>query len=170
MSDVLDYYVFPTSPFVYLGHQAFCDLVRERGVPVALKPIDLGRVFPVSGGLPLKQRAPQRQAYRLAELQRWARYRGLPLNPHPKHFPVAAWAEDRDVADPAILHGLAASLGLDAARLAERANAPDTRVHYDSLTQEAIDRGVFGVPTYVLNGEMFWGQDRLDFLARALAQ
>jgi len=199
MSDVLDYYVFPTSPFVYLGHQAFCDLVRERGVPVALKPIDLGRVFPVSGGLPLKQRAPQRQAYRLAELQRWARYRGLPLNPHPKHFPVAgdtaalwllaaaerdaddgmrllgaigraAWAEERDVSDPAILHGLAASLGLDAARLAERANAPDTRVHYDTLTQEAIDRGVFGVPTYVLNGEMFWGQDRLDFLARALAQ
>jgi len=76
----------------------------------------------------------------------------------------------RTATSPAILHGLAASLGLDAARLAERANAPDTRVHYDSLTQEAIDRGVFGVPTYVLNGEMFWGQDRLDFLARALAQ
>jgi len=79
-------------------------------------------------------------------------------------------SEFDQMSDPAILHGLAASLGLDAARLAERANAPDTRVHYDSLTQEAIDRGVFGVPTYVLNGEMFWGQDRLDFLARALAQ
>jgi 2-hydroxychromene-2-carboxylate isomerase len=199
MSDVLDYYVSPASPFVYLGHQAFCDLVRERGVPVGLKPVDLGRVFPVSGGLPLKQRAPQRQTYRLVELQRWAHHRGVPLNPHPRHFPVAAdlaacwllaaaeanvedglrllgavgralWAEERDIADAATLRALAASLGLDAARLEERAGAPDTRVHYDTLTQEAIDRGVFGVPTYMLNGEMFWGQDRLDFLGRALAQ
>jgi 2-hydroxychromene-2-carboxylate isomerase len=199
MSDVLDYYVFPTSPFVYLGHQAFCDLVQGRGVPVALKPVDLSRVFPVSGGLPLKQRAPQRQAYRLVELERWAQHRRLPLNPQPRHFPVASdlaacwllaaaetsvddslrllgaiaratWAEERDVSDPATLRALASSLGLDAGRIAERAGAPDTRVHYDTLTQEAIDRGVFGVPTYVLNGEMFWGQDRLDFLARALAQ
>jgi 2-hydroxychromene-2-carboxylate isomerase len=199
VSDVLDYYVSPVSPFVYLGHAAFCDMVRARRVPVALKPIDLGRVFPVSGGLPLKQRAPQRQAYRLVELRRWALHRHVHLNPHPKHFPVASdlaacwllaaaetsvddglrllgaigraiWAEERDVADPATLRALASDLGLDIERVAERAGATDTRVHYETLTQEAIDRGVFGVPTFVLNGEMFWGQDRLDFLGRALAQ
>ncbi|HEY1327113.1 MAG TPA: 2-hydroxychromene-2-carboxylate isomerase [Casimicrobiaceae bacterium] len=199
MSDVLDYYVSAASPFVHLGHAAFCELVQSRRVPVALKPIDLGRVFPVSGGLPLKQRAPQRQAYRLVELRRWSLHRGVPLNLHPKHFPVAGdlsacwllaaaendvsdglrllgaigralWAEDCNVADPATLRALAGGLGLDVERLAERAAAPDTRTHYDTLTQEAIDRGIFGVPTYVLNGEMFWGQDRLDFLARALAQ
>jgi 2-hydroxychromene-2-carboxylate isomerase len=199
MADVIDYYVSPTSPFTYLGHAAFCDLVRAQGVPVALKPIDLARVFPVSGGLPLKQRAPQRQAYRLVELRRWALHRQLPLNPQPRHFPVtndaaacwllaaaeasvdgalrllgaiarATWAEERDVADPATLAALARDLGFDFERLAARAGAVDTRLHYDTLTQEAIDRGVFGVPTYVVRGEMFWGQDRLDFLARALAQ
>ena len=199
MSDVLDYYVSPTSPFVYLGHDAFCALVRDRGTPVAVKPIDLTRVFPVSGGLPLKQRAPQRQAYRLVELKRWSAHRRVPLNLHPKHFPVssdlaacwvlaaaqtsmdealrllgeigrAVWAEERDAADGATLQAIAASLGLPGERLAERAAATDTRVHYSTLTQEAIDRGVFGVPTYVVRGEMFWGQDRLDFLARALAQ
>ena len=199
MSDVIDYYVSPGSPFVYLGHAAFCALVRERRVPVAVKPIDLTRVFPVSGGVPLKQRAAQRQAYRLIELRRWSAHRHVPLNVHPKHFPVATdlascwllaaqeagtddalrllggigralWSQERDVSDAATLRAIARDLGLDADRLAERAAAADTRVHYDTLTQEAIDRGVFGVPTYVVRGEMFWGQDRLDFLARALAQ
>ena len=199
MSDVIDYYVAPTSPFVYLGHEAFCALVRDKRVPVAVKPIDLARVFPVSGGLPLKQRAPQRQAYRLVELKRWSAHRHVPLNPHPKHFPVASdlpalwvlaaaetsvddalrllgaigravWCDERNVSDAATLGAIAASAGLPAERIEERAAAPDTRVHYDTLTQEAIDRGVFGVPTYVVRGEMFWGQDRLDFLGRALAQ
>src|SRR5690242_19123596 len=89
MSDVVDYYVSPSSPFVYLGHEAFCALVRDRRTPVAVKPIDLTRVFPVSGGVPLKQRAPQRQAYRLIELKRWAAHRHLPLNPQPRFFPVS---------------------------------------------------------------------------------
>jgi 2-hydroxychromene-2-carboxylate isomerase len=199
MTDNVDYYVSPGSPWTYIGHDAFCALVRERRAPVSLKPIDLGRVFPVSGGLPLKQRAPQRQAYRLVELKRWSAHRGLRLNLHPKHFPAptelaslwllaaaehsvdaglallgaigrAQWADERDIAEIATLRELASALGLPVARLEERAGAPDTRMHYDTLTQEAIDRGVFGVPTYVVRGEMFWGQDRLDFLGRALAQ
>ena len=199
MTDVIDYYVSPVSPWTYLGHDAFVALAREHRAPVALKPIDLGRVFPVSGGLPLPKRAPQRQAYRLVELRRWSAHRGIAFNATPKHFPVPAelpslwvvaatqddgdaglrllgaigrayWAEERDVGDPAVLRALAGECGLDGARLAERAAAPDTRMHYDTLTQEAIDRAVFGVPTYVLRGELFWGQDRLDFLGRALAQ
>jgi 2-hydroxychromene-2-carboxylate isomerase len=199
MTDVVDYYVAPQSPWTYLGHDAFVALVRRHGTPVALKPIDLGRVFPVSGGLPLKQRAPQRQAYRLVELRRWSAHRGIALNPQPKHFPVsgdlaacwllaaversvddglrllgaigrALWAEERDIADPSTLADLAARLGLPAASLAERAAAADTRTHYGTLSQEAIDRGIFGVPSYVVRGELYWGQDRLDFLGRALAQ
>jgi 2-hydroxychromene-2-carboxylate isomerase len=199
MTDVIDYYVSPVSPWAYLGHESFVALARKHHAPVALKPIDLGRVFPVSGGLPLPKRAPQRQAYRLTELRRWSAHLGIPLNPTPKHFPAPAdpaslwlvaaaqdeaegglrllgaigrayWAEERDIGDAGTLRALAQSVGLDGARLAERAAAPDTRVHYDTLTQEAIDRSVFGVPTYVLRGELFWGQDRLDFLGRALAQ
>jgi 2-hydroxychromene-2-carboxylate isomerase len=199
MPDTLDYYVTPASPWVYLGHVEFCDLARQHGVPVALKPMDLGRVFAVSGGLPLAKRAPQRQAYRLTELRRWSAHRKRPLNLHPAHFPTptdtasrwllaaeeasvddalrllgavghALWAGERDIANPATLRALASGLHLDADRLAERADAADIRVRYDTLTQEAIDRGVFGAPTYVWRGELYWGQDRLDFLARALAQ
>ena len=157
-------------------------------------------MFPVSGGLPLSKRAPQRQAYRLVELTRWSRYLQVPLNLHPAHFPVSADLASRWVlaalersADAALelagalgrarvgarsatspiaatLAGDRAAQGRDAAALDERAERPDIAMRYAVLTQEAIDRGVFGAPTYVYDGEMFWGQDRLDFLDRALAK
>lgn len=199
MADIIDYYLSPVSPFAYLGHDVLVATARRHGAEVAVKPIDLGRVFPASGGLPLAKRAPQRQAYRLVELRRWAALRGVKLNETPRHFPCpgdpaalwllaieeadpvaalefagalgrALWAEERNIADDAVLRELAAATRLDVERLAERAAAPDTRVHYDALTQEAIDRGVFGVPTYFVRGEPYWGQDRLDFVERALAQ
>jgi 2-hydroxychromene-2-carboxylate isomerase len=199
MTDIIDYYLSPVSPFVYLGHAELIALARRAQASVAVKPIDLGRVFPVSGGLPLPKRAPQRQAYRLVELRRWSAHRGVALNLKPRHFPCPAelaslwliaadeldheaalvllgamgralWTEEQNIADPAVLAGIASGVGLSPPLLAERAAAPGTRVRYDTLTQEAIDRGVFGVPTYVLRGEPYWGQDRLDFLGRALAQ
>ncbi|MFI4888487.1 MAG: 2-hydroxychromene-2-carboxylate isomerase, partial [Burkholderiales bacterium] len=152
-----------------------------------------------SGGLPLKQRAPQRQAYRLIVLKRWSNYLHGPLILHPAHFPVsgdlaskwilaaleegadaalefagalgrAVWTEERNIADRQTLAAIAAAQGSDAAALDERANAPDIATRYDVLTKEAIERGVFGSPTYVCGGELFWGQDRLDFLDRALAK
>jgi 2-hydroxychromene-2-carboxylate isomerase len=196
---LIDYYLTPISPYVYLGHERFVAIARRHRASVAVKPINLGLVFPVSGGVPLTKRAPQRQAYRLVELRRWSRYLGVPLNLQPRHFPVSAeiashfilaalerstdaaldlafafgralWAEERDIADPATLQALAADCGNDAALLAERAAAPDIATRYAVLTQEAIDRGIFGTPTYVLAGEPFWGQDRLDFLDRELAK
>jgi len=156
-------------------------------------------VFPVSGGLPLSKRAPQRQAYRLVELTRWSRYLQVPLNLHPAHFPVSAdlasrfvlaalerstdaaldlalafsralWTQECDISDLATLQTISAGCGGDAATLAARAEAPDIGMRYAALTQEAIDRGIFGTPTYVYAGELFWGQDRLDFLDRALAK
>jgi 2-hydroxychromene-2-carboxylate isomerase len=196
---LVDYYMTPISPYVYLGHQRFVAIAGRHGATIAVKPINLGLVFPVSGGLPLTKRAPQRQAYRLVELARWSRHLGVPLNLHPKHFPVSAeiasqfilaalerstdaalelaaalgralWAEDRDIADAATVTAIAAACGADAPALAARAAAPDIATRYGVLTQEAIDRGIFGTPTYVYAGELFWGQDRLDFLDRALAK
>jgi 2-hydroxychromene-2-carboxylate isomerase len=199
MSGHVDYYFTPISPFVYLGHARFVAIARRHGATIAVKPINLGQVFPVTGGLPLSKRAPQRQAYRLVELKRWSHHLGVPLNPQPAHFPISAdlasrwvlaaleqsvdvaldlalaqgravWADDRNIADAATLAAIATAQGLDAAALAERANAADIAMRYAVLTQEAIDRGVFGAPTYVCGGELFWGQDRLDFLDRALAK
>jgi len=195
----VDYYFTPVSPWTYLGHARFVEIAHRHRAAVAVKPIDLGRVFPVSGGLALKDRAPQRRSYRLVELARWSKYLGIALNLHPAHFPVraelasrwilaaveqgtdaaldlalafgrAVWAEERNIAERDTLAAIATAHGLDVAALDERANAPDIATRYAMLTQEAIDRGIFGAPTYVAGGEMFWGQDRLDFLDRELAK
>jgi len=199
MGKQVDYYFTPISPFVYLGHARFVAIAERHAATIAVKPINLGQVFPVSGGLPLSKRAPQRQAYRLVEIKRWSSYLHMPMNLTPKHFPVsgdlsarwilaavdedvdlalrlmgacgrAVWVQERNIADTATLADIASELGADASLLDERANAPDIDMRYAVLTQEAIDRGVFGAPTYVYGGELFWGQDRLDFLDRALAK
>jgi hypothetical protein len=89
VSRSVDYYFAPQSPWTYLGHQRFCDIARASGAAVRVLPIDLGgKVFPISGGLPVGKRAPQRQAYRLVELQRYSEFLHAPLNLKPKYFPV----------------------------------------------------------------------------------
>lgn len=198
MAQRIDYYFAPQSPYTYLGHSRLVAVAKAAGATVQLLPMDLGgKIFPVSGGLPLGQRAPQRQAYRLVELQRFSDHLGLPLNLKPKFFPVAGdavarliiavdqldgadaalqftgavlaavWAQDRNIADADVQAALLAECGLQADRLAD-AQAPAVQARYEANTQQAIDAGVFGAPSYVLNGEIFWGQDRVDFLARAL--
>ena len=193
---VVDYYFAPQSPWAYLGHARFAAIAQAAGARINLRPVDLGgKVFPVSGGLPLAQRAPQRQAYRLLEMQRFSAHLGLPLNLHPKFFPVAGddaarliiavdehdgsdaamalagavmravWVEERDIADAREL----AALQLPARRL-DDACAPAVQARYEADTQRAVDAGVFGAPSYVVAGELFWGQDRLDFLQRRLAR
>ena len=200
MTRTVEYFFTPVSPFTYLGHERFLAIAGRHGVSIDVKPVDLGPVFAVSGGVPLKQRAPQRQAYRLVELGRWSKHLGLPLNLQPRHFPVppalasklilaslsqqgavgalkltgallrAVWAEERNIAESDTLAAIASEQGFDAASLAERAAASDIGERYEALTQEAIDRQVFGAPTYIYREEPFWGQDRLDFLDRALAK
>jgi carboxymethylenebutenolidase len=196
MPKTVDYYFSPMSPWTYLGHQRFTDILARTGAQVNVKPVDFGRIFPVSGGLPLKQRAPQRQSYRLTELRRWREHLGVPLTLEPKYFPYATdaatlaiiaadrqygsaaaiklahgilkgcWAEERNCADVATLDQIIAAAGLDSAAL--RAGETEARSAYEAYTQEAIERQVFGAPSYVVAGEIFWGQDRLDFLERTL--
>ncbi len=195
----IDYYFATVSPWTFLGHARFAAMAQAAGATVRVKPVDLGEIFPVSGGLPVAKRAPQRQAYRLVELRRFADWLGIPLVPEPAHFPVqgndaakliiatdaahgstaaldlayrvgaAVWCEQRNLADPAVLAALLAEAGLPAALLGA-AGQPEPAARYAAYTAEARDRGVFGAPTYVLNGELFWGQDRLDFLQRRLQQ
>ena len=99
MNQTVEYYFAPNSPWTYLGHQRFVDMTTQAGSMIEVLPIDLGRVFPVSGGLPLARRAPQRQAYRLVELRRFSQWLNLPITLQPRFFPVAA--EDAATPTPA---------------------------------------------------------------------
>jgi 2-hydroxychromene-2-carboxylate isomerase len=199
MSRTCTYFLAPPSPYVYLGHDRFVEIARRHGVAIDLKPFDIGRVFAQSGGLPLPKRAPQRQAYRLVELERWREFLGLPLNLHPRFFPVAGdpaakliiaakrrdadaalalsgdisraiWAGEKDISDPDTLVALAQAAGFDGAALLQASKGEDVAADYARNTDDAIAAGVFGAPWYVFNGEPFWGQDRLDFLERAFAR
>jgi carboxymethylenebutenolidase len=198
MSIPLQYYFAPHSPWTYLGHLRLWDIARKAGAAIEVLPVDLGgKVFPVSGGLPLAKRAPQRQAYRLVELKRFSEALHAPLNPQPKYFPVApddaarliiavelhegaqaamhiadavlraVWVEERNIADEATLAALLKERELPARRL-EDAHSQAVAERYEANTQRAIAAGVFGAPTYVIDGELFWGQDRLDFVEQRL--
>jgi 2-hydroxychromene-2-carboxylate isomerase len=196
MAKTIDYYFSPVSPWTYLGHVRFQEIARKHGATVMPKPVDYGRIFPLSGGLPVAKRPPQRQAYRLVELERWSKHLGVPMHIQPKFFPydsrlatlaiIAAgdvdkamklagafmrgcWAEEKNMADEAEVAAAIRAAGLNSAALLKQANAPETAARFEAYTDEAIARQVFGAPTYVYKEELFWGQDRLEFLDRALA-
>jgi 2-hydroxychromene-2-carboxylate isomerase len=191
----IEYFIAPQSPYCYFGHGRLAEIAQRNGARIAMKPMDLGgKVFPVSGGLPVSQRPAQRLSYRLFELKRWAEYLKLPFNIAPKYFPVsgdlaakmmiaepsetgafafagavlkAVWADELNIADESVLVTLAKQCGLDGDALLIA--APASQAKYDLYSQQAIDAKVFGAPWFVLNGEPFWGQDRLEFLDRALS-
>lgn len=199
MAKTIDYYFSPMSPWTWLGHDRLVALAGKHGASIDVKPVDYGRIFPQSGGLPLAKRAPQRQKYRLVELERWREYLGVPLTIQPKHFPYdtlaaallilavkravggdaalnltgailrGCWVEERNMADEGELKAALVAQGLDSGLLAESKDGACAAEH-DHLTQEAIERDVFGAPTYVYRDEPFWGQDRLDLLAWRLSR
>lgn len=200
MAKVCEYFFAPQSPWTYLGHDRFVALAKKYGVQVDIKPCDLGKVFNVSGGLPLAKRPPQRQAYRLVELKRWSEFLQMPLNLQPKFFPVqsdpaakliiatrlahgtdaaleltgrimrALWAEEKNIGDADTLVAIALDCGHDGKSLLKSSETASVQSEYDRFTDEAIKANVFGSPWYVVDGEPFWGQDRLDFVERAFAK
>ncbi len=198
MSKVVDYYLTLISPWTYLGSQRFAEIVQRHGAEVRVTPVNFGEVFPRTGGLPLAKRAPERQAYRMMELKRWREHLGIPINLEPKFFPAndrlaacmvlaagetggkplelaqafgkAVWEEERNIADEETCKAIAGETGHDGDALLAKAQEEATQKRYETQTEEAISRGVFGAPSYVYKDEIFWGQDRLDFLERALAE
>jgi len=199
MNKTVEYFMTPVSPFTYLGHARLREICAKHQAKINLHVMDLGKVFPVSGGLALKDRPAQRRAYRMMELKRWRDFLGLPLTLEPKHFPVpaepaatlilavlehhgvsaaldiagdfarAVWAEERNVSEPEVLAEILAARQLGSAELIEYAKSAEVAARYVQHSQEAIARNIFGAPTYIYRDELFWGQDRLDFLDRALA-
>jgi 2-hydroxychromene-2-carboxylate isomerase len=197
---VITYYMSVTSPWTYLGSARFADIACKHGYTVDIKPSRFGEVFAKTGGLPLPKRSPERRAYRLMDMKRWRDHLGIPVNLEPKHFPTddspasrlviaaklagkdahalateigkALWEKEQNITETPVLETCARTVGLDAAAIL-KAGPPEAELSalHDTYTSEAISRGVFGAPSYVLeSGEIFWGQDRLDFLDRALAR
>ncbi|KAL4887242.1 thioredoxin-like protein [Aspergillus karnatakaensis] len=194
---VIEYYFSFVSLWSYIGSRRFQRLIQETNAKVIHKPVDLMYIFSISGGLPVKQRPTQRQAYRLVEMERWRRIRKIPLVRHPKFYPAdpslahrvllaaieevghdsaavqefarlgleAVWARELNIADPPTIVQLAQEAGLEGGRLLERAEKEQALADQEAaLTKEAETKQYFGAPLYSLNGEPFWGQDRLEML------
>ncbi len=196
----IDYYASLNSPWTHLGAARIEALAARYGASLRIYPVDFGTIFAGSGGLPLPRRSPQRQAYRLMELKRWREVLGIPINIQPKFFPSseamsaacaialretvgdkpaialahrvlrAVWQDEMNPGDPTTLAKLITDIGLDADAVMKLGAEPRWTERRAADTQAALDRGVFGAPSYVIGDDIFWGQDRLDFVDRRLAQ
>ena len=196
----VDYYASLNSPWTHLGAARIEALAAEHGAELRIWPVDFGTVFAGSGGLPLPKRSPQRQAYRMQELARWRDHLGVPITLQPRHFPAnelpaaccaialretqgdaaairfahrvlkALWEEGRDTGDPATLSALLAEVGQDPQEALRLGAEPRWAERREADTQAALARGVFGAPCYVIGDDIFWGQDRLEFVAERLAR
>jgi 2-hydroxychromene-2-carboxylate isomerase len=196
----IDYYASLNSPWTHLGAARIEAMAARHGASIRVWPVDFSAIFPVSGGLPLPKRAPQRQAYRLMELRRWRERLAEPIHIQPKHFPAnelpaaccviavretigdapaiklahrvlrALWQEEQDTGDPATLAALIRDIGLDADAVTKLGADPRWLARREEDTEAALARGVFGAPSYVIGDEIFWGQDRLEFVEQKLAR
>jgi 2-hydroxychromene-2-carboxylate isomerase len=192
----VDYYFSIQSPWAYIGHKLFREIADIYNLEVNHKPVVLVDLFSETGGLPLLKRHPVRQRYRMVELQRWRDKRGLNFHLQPANWPFNArladgvviaaieaghdpdrflrrayagvWEHQLNLADPATLTKMADETGLPGKQLVERSGSEEISDAYEKNRQDALAADVFGSPAYVLDGEVFWGQDRIELLADAL--
>lgn len=197
MAPTIDYYFTLISPFSYMGHAPFLQVAARHGAMIAYKPINLAGVFKESGAVPVPDRPIARQKYRLIELQRIAHFRNVPLTLRPAHFPTnpalangaaaailaaggdpasfmlaafqACWVHDQDIAQVETVRALLEASGQDASTVLAAATSSGVLAQMASNTEQAVAAGVVGAPGYVLAGEPFWGQDRVEYLDHALA-
>jgi len=193
----IDYFVSLLSPYAYLAGTRLEEIAARHGASVAYRPFDIAALFARTGGTPVKDRHPSRLAYRAEDLPRQARKQGMAFNLEPAHWPTnaapasyaviaagaagggdmgalvhgflrACWAEERDIADDAVIRDCLARAGFDPA-LADSGLLSGAETYAANL-EDAVAAGVFGAPFYVVDtGQRFWGQDRLEDLEQHLA-
>lgn len=193
----IDYYFATISPFTYLAGTRLEEVAARHGAQVTYRPLDIMALFSRTGGQPPKDRHPNRQAYRLQDIERTAKKLGVKLNMQPAHFPTnmapssyaliaaqkagggdlaalthgftrAVWVEDRDIAQDDVIRDLLEKCGFDPA-LAD-SGLLDGAETYAANLEAAVEAGVFGAPFYVTeDGQRFFGQDRLEDLDLHLA-
>lgn len=192
---VVTYYMTVNSPWSYMGAQRLADIAKANGAILDVRPVRFGPLFERTGGLPLPKRAPERRAYRLVELKRWRDFLDMPLVIEPAYFPAddrlaahaiiaagnaglddlalsreigrAQWELERDIAHKGTIAAACGRVGFELSELGDL-DRPGLSDQFDENTEQAVRAGAFGFPTYVIDGELFWGQDRLDFVARTL--
>ena len=193
----IEYFYGIPSPFAYLGSAKLMSIAKKHNAEIIEKPCDLvGGIFVKTGGLPVPQRSLQRQKHRLDELKRWSEFLNIKINLKPKYFPpkdphspskytIAAnllgvklvfghellkqiWSEEKDISDEKNIKTVSDLFKLNFKELSDLAKSEKVLKIYQDNTEEAVVKNVFGSPTYICNNELFWGQDRLDFLERAL--
>jgi 2-hydroxychromene-2-carboxylate isomerase len=194
---VIDYYFSVLSDWAYFGGERLDLMARRQGVAINYMPMRLSEIYAGTGGILLQKRSRQRQDYRVVELVRWRDHLGIPITLFPKHYPTddrlascviiaaqkarvdtgavansilkAIWVEDQDISDAATLTRIVDAHGIDGRRLLRMAREGATLRTLERNTREAQARGVFGSPFYIYGREIYWGQDRLDFLERQIA-
>jgi 2-hydroxychromene-2-carboxylate isomerase len=193
----IEYFYSLASPFSFLGSEKLQITAKKYNAEIVEKPCDLvGGIFSKTGGVPVPQRSPQRQKYRLDELKRWSEFLNIKINIKPKFFPpkdphipakytIAAnllgikilfghellkklWIEEQDISDENNIELISKQFKIDFNELSSLAKSEKVSKIYMDNTEDAIQKNVFGAPTYLFNNELFWGQDRLEFLERAL--
>jgi len=193
---IVDYYFHSPSPWAYLAGPRFNELIERKNLQVNWKPIDLVAIFKITGQKMVKDRAPQVQINRLNELRRWSEFLKMPINVEPRYFPPdglpankliiaaiilekdvtslvhklmeAVWVKEKDIGDSDVIVEVANEYGFQGKTLFDLSNKSEVSKILKENTEEAIDKNIFGVPTWIFNNELFWGQDRLDFLERAI--
>ncbi|MEL7258623.1 MAG: 2-hydroxychromene-2-carboxylate isomerase [Pseudomonadota bacterium] len=186
----IDYYFATLSPYAYLAGDRLETLAEKHSATITYKPLDILALFARTGGTPPKDRHISRQEWRAQELPRQARKLGMPLNLKPAHWPTnaapssyaiiaaqnvdggdlgllcrlfltAVWAEDRDIAEDAVVRDCLEKAGFDPS-LADSGLLTGAETYAQNL-EDAVKANVFGSPFYVIDtGQSFWGQDRLD--------
>ncbi|WP_420406358.1 2-hydroxychromene-2-carboxylate isomerase [Nisaea sp.] len=193
----IEYFYAAYSGYAYIGSALFQRIASEGGAKVVHRPFHLRTLVAARGNADRVQDPVYRSYAFRREIERWAEYRGVrtllrtPTHHHASYetanrmliacgetdpgtdrlahaFLEAHWARDADLSDVETIKALADSVGLDGAALQEAAAAPEIGARHEENTAEAIERGFFGSPTYVVDGDVFYGQDRLEMVARAL--
>lgn len=195
MTKTVEFYFDFGSPAAYLAYTQLPPLCEAAGAELAWRPLLLGGVFQATGNRSPVE-VPAKGRYLNRDLRRYAQRYGVPFRHNP-HFPIntlllmrgatalqmhqperfgdycravyqAMWVDGRDMNDPAVVAEVLAAAGFDPAALVALANRQDVKDRLKAVTAEAVERGVFGAPTMFVGDEMFWGQDRLDFVRDAL--
>tara|TARA_B100001758_G_C18352156_1_gene580504 strand:+ start:468 stop:1073 length:606 start_codon:yes stop_codon:yes gene_type:complete len=191
----IEYYMSHGSPWTFLGHKRINKIASENNCELILMPVNYGEIFPATGGLPVNKRPIQRQKYRLQELSRWSEFLKVKLNTEPKFFPSrsllpslaiisakmlkydnvmdiayrimeALWVKELDIDDEETLKSIISKLIPTAEELIDFSKQEKVSNEIKKNTEKALKSSVFGAPTYIIDEEVFWGQDRLDFVER----